>query len=101
MSHLYTPWKRHKNIGPEDIEMWHWTKIGLKIILKIFGKNGKTVLYLPLVQLGTRDTTRSSRWQMFIKIGVLEYFANFTGKHLCCSLFLIKLLVSGLQLYQK
>ena len=26
---------------------------------------------------------RSSRSQMFFKIGVLENFANFTGKHLC------------------
>ena len=29
---------------------------------------------------------------MFFKIGVLEYFAIFTGKHLCWSLFLITLL---------
>ena len=28
---------------------------------------------------------------MFFKIGVLKNFANFTGKHLCCSLFLITL----------
>ena len=34
---------------------------------------------------------RSSRSQMFFKIGVLKNFANFTGKHLCWSLFLIKL----------
>ena len=34
---------------------------------------------------------RSSRLQMFFKIGVLKNFANFTGKHLCWSLFLIKL----------
>ena len=32
----------------------------------------------------------SSRWQMFLKIGVLKNFANFTGKHLCWSLFLIE-----------
>ena len=29
--------------------------------------------------------------QMFFKIGVLKNFANFTVKHLCWSLFLIKL----------
>ena len=29
--------------------------------------------------------------QMFFEIGVLENFAIFRGKHLCCSLFLIKL----------
>ena len=33
---------------------------------------------------------RSNRLQMFFKIGVLRNFANFTGKHLCWSLFLIK-----------
>ena len=27
---------------------------------------------------------------MFFKIGVHKYFANFTGKHICWSLFLIK-----------
>ena len=34
---------------------------------------------------------RSSRSQMFFKIGALKNFANFTEKHLCWSLFLIKL----------
>ena len=34
---------------------------------------------------------RSSRSQMFFKIGALKNFAIFTGKHLCWSLFLIKL----------
>ena len=33
---------------------------------------------------------RSSRSQMFFKIGVLKTFAKFTVKHLCWSLFLIK-----------
>ena len=34
---------------------------------------------------------KSSRSQMFFKIGVLKNLANFTGKHLCLSIFLIKL----------
>ena len=34
---------------------------------------------------------RSSRSQMFFKIGALKNFAMFTGKHLCWSLFVIKL----------
>ena len=34
---------------------------------------------------------RSSRSQIFFKIGVLKNFANFTGKHLCKNLFLTKL----------
>ena len=38
---------------------------------------------------------------MFFKTGALKTFAIFTGKHLCCSLFLIKLQSSGLQLYCK
>ena len=33
---------------------------------------------------------RSSRWHMFFKIGAIVNFVNFTGKHLCWILFLIK-----------
>ena len=33
---------------------------------------------------------RSNRLQIFFKIGVPKNFANFTGKRLCWSLFLIK-----------
>ena len=39
----------------------------------------------------THDNNRSSRSQMFFKIGVLKSFAHFTGKHGCWNLFLIKL----------
>ena len=35
---------------------------------------------------------KSSRLNMFFKIGVLKNFANFAGKHLCWSLFLVKFL---------
>ena len=38
---------------------------------------------------------------VFCKKGVPTNFANFTWKYLCWSLFLIKLQVSGLQLYLK
>ena len=34
---------------------------------------------------------RGSRWQMFFKICALKNFATLTGKHLCWSIFLIKL----------
>ena len=34
---------------------------------------------------------RSSHWRCSVKKGVLKNFVNFTGKHLCWSLFLIKL----------
>ena len=46
---------------------------------------------LSVVAVSTR------RWT--VKKGVLENFAKFTGKHLDQSLFLIKLKVSGLELY--
>ena len=38
-----------------------------------------------------KNRCRSSRSQMFFRIGVLKKFAMFTEKHLCWSLFLIKL----------
>ena len=38
-----------------------------------------------------KNICRSIRSQMFFKIGALKNFAIFTGKHLCWSLFLIKL----------
>ena len=38
------------------------------------------------------DIIRSSRLQIFFKIGVLKKFTIFAGKRLCWSLFLIKLL---------
>ena len=38
------------------------------------------------------DIIRSSRSQMFSKIDALKKFAIFTGKRMCLSLFLIKLL---------
>ena len=38
------------------------------------------------------DIITGSRSQMFSKIGALKKFAIFTGKRLCWSLFLIKLL---------
>ena len=40
---------------------------------------------------------KSSNWKSFVKEkGVLRNFANFTGKHLCWSLFLIELQAFGL-----
>ena len=42
-----------------------------------------------------------SRPEVFCKKGVPRNFTKFTGKHLCQSLFLIKLKLWGLQLYYK
>ena len=50
-------------------------------------ENGKNCLF-PTQKSGRY---RSSRCQMFFKIGVPKNFVTFTGKHLCWSLFLIKL----------
>ena len=41
--------------------------------------------------MGRPDKRRSSHWRCSVKKGVLKNLANFTGKHLCCSLFLITL----------
>ena len=43
------------------------------------------------LNLVTSKAFRSSRFQMFYKIGVLENFAKLTGKHLRWSPFLLKL----------
>ena len=49
-------------------------------------------IYLQKLIISFHDKIiRSSRWQMFFKIGVLKNFAIFTEKHLCWSLFLIML----------
>ena len=33
------------------------------------------------------ETVRSYHWRYSVKKGALKNFGNFTGKHLCCSLF--------------
>ena len=48
-------------------------------------------LYVDVYLLYFGNTFKSSRSQVFFKIGVLKNFANFTGKHLCWSLLLIEL----------
>ena len=72
-----------------------YLKLNLLLISKIF-KGEKYVIIQKenLRDVSTQDEIplgRSIRPQMFFKIGVLKIFANFTGKHLCWSLFLIKL----------
>ena len=44
-----------------------------------------------IIPIQANQTDRSSHLQMFFKIGILKNFAIFPGKHLCWSLFLIKL----------
>ena len=50
-------------------------------------------------KLEGRVSFRNSRWQMFFQRTVLKILASFTGKHMCWSLFLIKLQVLDLQFY--
>ena len=48
-----------------------------------------------------QNTSRSSRLQIILKIGILKSFANVTGKDLCWRLFLKNLQAEGLQLHKK
>ena len=52
--------------------------------MKIFAAAKASVVFI-------KNRCRSSRSQMFFKVDVFKNFAIFTGKHLCWSLFLIKL----------
>ena len=57
----------------------------------VFATNFNHVFVSWEAQPSKRIKSRSSRLKMFFKIGVLKSFTIFTGKHLCWSLFLIKL----------
>ena len=57
--------------------------------VRAHNENCRFMLTYTLCYIGSEE--RSSRSQMFIEIDILENFANFTGKHLCWSLFLITL----------
>ena len=48
-----------------------------------------------------KNTSRSTCLQIFLKMGILKSFANFTGKHLYWSPFLRNLQAEGLQLHKK
>ena len=48
-----------------------------------------------------QNTSRSSRLQIFLKIGSLKSFANFTRKHLCWSLLFKNLQAEDLQFHKK
>ena len=57
----------------------------------IRGIKSLKVCFLANFSLLNKNLYRSSRSQMFFEIGVLKNVAIFTGKHLCWSLFLMKL----------
>ena len=69
-----------------------------KIFIKFFGKGKFSSAFCLTCRVKVISSayvissrSRSSRSQKFFKIGALKNFANFTGKQLCWSLFLIKL----------
>ena len=68
--------------SPFHCSTWKFTSINCGIVF-VFLWNA-----VPIEQSQT-PATRSSHSQMFFKMGVLKNFANFTGKHLCWSIFLI------------
>ena len=80
---------------------WHHSQDLQEIILfKRLIK--KTLLHsLRYILSETTILFRSSRKRCSIKKLFLKSFAIFSGKHLCCSLFLIKFRHSDLQLYWK
>ena len=57
----------------KSFDDWCWQGMDVMIICRGYGRD------------------KSSHLQMFFKLGVLKYFAIFTGKHTCWSLCLIKL----------
>ena len=67
-------------MGKRKYFMEKQKKIGTKLERKLENNTFRTTLI------------KNSRSQMFFKMGVLKSFVNFKGKHLCWSLFLIKLL---------
>ena len=71
--------RKRKNISSDYLEIFRETNI--------FLSQRDNVLSL-----------RSSRSQMLFKVDALKNFANFTGKYLCWSLFLIKFIKKRLQL---
>ena len=68
-----------------------------KTCLQSFAKFAEKYLYRCLlcneVAGWKSETVRSSYWRCSVKQGVFKNFSNFTGKHFCWSLLLIKLQV--------
>ena len=71
-------WSVTANLWPLTVHIYHV----MIIVAGVFSKKSFFTIIL-----------RSSGMQVFFKTGVIRNFAIFTGKHSCCSLFLIKLQV--------
>ena len=65
----------------------------LAISMKIakLARCDQVIFKISFIYFFSISTFRSSRSQMFFKVGVHKNVANFTEKHLCWSLFVIKL----------
>ena len=81
----------------DDDQYKHITFTALSTTKNIFFRRTQITSYICPVDIAKflrtafLYTSRSSRLQMFFKIGAFKSFAKFTGKHLCWSLFLKKL----------
>ena len=86
-----------KNKMIKNIMKWQVFFISLSFgtvfVLFYFWENVFFTSYVIFVHVrkASSETLRSSRSQMFFKIGVLKNVSIFAKKHLCSSLFLIKL----------
>ena len=70
----------HSSVDHQE-HFFHWTRINSYF---------RPVNIAKFLRTAFLYTSRSSRLQMFFKIGVLKSFANFTGKHLCWRIFFKK-----------
>ena len=75
---------------PPPLPVW----LGLNNEVDDNVKKENVSLSSPTKTLPNGNWGRNSRSQMFFKTAVCEYFAHFTGKHLCWSLILIKIIKS-------
>ena len=67
----------------------HTGKVGPRIYVGLGTQDPKMEPYSGTLRWDPSVRCKSSHLQLFFKIGVLKYFAIFTGKHLCWNLLLI------------
>ena len=88
----YMPEERRKNLAKTDMGSYYQSRGMVGRILRTIKVHFTMVLKVMIVIMVMRITgiITKTEEQMFFKISVLKNFANFTGKHLCLSFFLIK-----------
>ena len=70
---------------------WFWSWLKFLMFLKVHTFKHELSNHFIPKQWGKVNDYRSSRAEVFCKKGILRNFAKFTGKHLCQSLFLKKI----------